>query len=169
MSPAPQPSVRILVTGGTLDKVHDARAEALAFGDETHIGALLREARAEFEFDVLFLKDSLELTTDECGAILTAILECEADRVVITHGTSRLGETARFLAPELAARASGKTVVLTGAMRPFSFGASDASFNLGGALVAAQTLPAGVYAVMNGRVFQATDIQKNTELGRFDR
>ena len=73
-------------------------------------------------------------------------------------------QTAQYLS----ARVTGKTVVLTGAMRPFSLGRSDAAFNVGGAMIAAQTLPHGVYGVMNGRVFTADNLRKNTQAGRFD-
>ena len=75
-----------------------------------------------------------------------------------------MGPTARFLAE----RVTDKTVILTGAMRPHSLGRSDASFNLGGAVIAAQTCPPGVYGVMNGRVFAAKDLDKNRDTGRFD-
>jgi L-asparaginase len=75
-----------------------------------------------------------------------------------------MGETARFLD----GRCAGKTVVLTGAMRPFSLFASDGEFNLGSAVVAAQVLESGVWGVMNGRVFPAACLGKNVEQGRFD-
>jgi L-asparaginase len=75
-----------------------------------------------------------------------------------------MGDTARFLSTKV----RDKTIVLTGAMRPFSLYASDGEFNLGGAVIAAQVLPAGIWGVMNGRVFAAEDLNKNVEQGRFD-
>ena len=84
--------------------------------------------------------------------------------IVITHGTDTMVDTARVLA----AGVQGKTIVLTGAMIPIAFGSSDGLFNLGGALSAVQSLPAGVYVTMNGRMFRWDDVRKNRELGIFE-
>ncbi len=167
---APRP-VRILVTGGTLDKAHDPLTETFGFeaAAASHLPQILAEARTEAAVETLFLKDSAEFEDADREAIAEAALSAEETALVITHGTSTMGETARFLASRIAEAAREKTVVLTGAMRPFSFGASDASFNLGGAVIAAQILGPGVFAVMNGRVFPADELRKNEALGRFDR
>ena len=166
-SPAP---LRILVTGGTLDKAHDPLTETFGFqSGETHLPQILQEARAETAVQVLFLKDSAEFGDDDRQAIADAVVAAKEERLVLTHGTSTMGDTARFIAPILAEQAPQKTLVMTGAMRPFSFGASDAPFNLGGAVIAARTLSAGVYAVMNGCVFTPGELHKNTAAGRFDR
>jgi L-asparaginase len=160
--------LRILVTGGTIDKVHDPASEGLAFARDgaTHIPEMLRIGRCDFPVvELLFLKDSLYFDDADREAIARAALTAPEQALVITHGTGTMGETARFLAP----RIEDKTVVLTGAMRPFSLYASDGEFNLGGAVIAAQTLPAGVWGVMNGRVFPAERLNKNVEQGRFDR
>jgi len=95
---------------------------------------------------------------------LKAILAAEQNRIVVTHGTGTMELTTKYLDGKV----GEKTVVLTGAMRPQSLGKSDAGFNLGGAIIAAQTLSYGVFAVMNGRVFEAENVHKNTALGRFD-
>ncbi len=159
--------VRIIATGGTLDKVHDMLSEGLWFdpAGTTHLLEMLRQARCYFpEVDPIMLKDSLELTDEDRLRVLEAILAAPEDRIVITHGTSTMGATARFLD----GRVKGKTVVLTGAMRPFSLGASDSMFNLGAAVASAQILEAGVWGTMNGRVFSAQDLRKNAAAGRFD-
>ncbi len=159
--------LRILVTGGTIDKVHDPRSEGLAFAPDgaTHIPEMLRIGRCHFPVvALLMLKDSLYFDAADRAAIADAVARAPEPCVVITHGTGTMGETARFLRE----RALGKTIVLTGAMRPFSLYASDGEFNLGGAVVAAQLLPAGVWGVMNGRVFAAEALNKNVEQGRFD-
>ncbi|WP_425093686.1 asparaginase domain-containing protein [Tropicimonas sp. S265A] len=159
--------VRILVTGGTIDKVHDPRTEGLAFSPDgaTHIPELLRIGRCHFpSLEVVMLKDSLYFDDADRDAIAQAASAAAEDKLVITHGTGTMGETARFLET----RVSGKTIVLTGAMRPFSLYASDGEFNLGGAVVAAQLLEPGIWGVMNGRVFPARSLDKNTEQGRFD-
>ena len=159
--------LRIIVTGGTIDKVHDPRTEGLAFaqGGATHIPEILRVGRCYFPVvELLMLKDSLLFDDADRLAIVTADAAAPEEAIVGTHGTGTMGETARHLE----GRCSGKTVVLTGAMRPFSLFASDGEFNLGGAVVAAQCLSPGVWGVMNGRVFPASRLGKNVEQGRFD-
>tara|TARA_R110002020_G_scaffold242790_2_gene456169 strand:- start:3622 stop:4113 length:492 start_codon:yes stop_codon:yes gene_type:complete len=159
--------VRIIVTGGTIDKVHDTRSEGLDFAPDgkTHIPDLLRNARCHFpKVEVLMLKDSLLFDDADRKAIADAVDRAEEDAIVVTHGTGTMGETARFLD----GKAQGKTVVLTGAMRPFSLFVSDGDFNMGGAVIAAQVLAPGIWGVMNGRVFPAGQLGKNVETGRFD-
>ncbi len=162
-----QRTVRIIVTGGTIDKVHDVQTEGLGFSPDgaTHIPEMLRIGRCDFPtVEVVLLKDSLYFEDADREAIGHAIAAAEEDAVVVTHGTGTMGETARYLV----GKAPEKAVVLTGAMRPFSLYSSDGEFNLGGAVVAAQTLQPGVWGVMNGRVFPADQLNKNTEQGRFD-
>ncbi|AJE48804.1 asparaginase domain-containing protein [Celeribacter indicus] len=159
--------VRIIVTGGTIDKVHDMQGEGLGFAPSgaSHIPLLLEQARCFFpKVQEILLKDSLDFDEADRAAILFAVRNAPETAIVVTHGTGTIGRTAR----ELAGQVTGKTVVLTGAMRPFSFGASDGPFNLGGAVIAAQHLPEGVWGVMNGRVFAAEALDKNTGTGRFD-
>ncbi|MEO1331660.1 MAG: asparaginase domain-containing protein [Pseudomonadota bacterium] len=162
--------LRILVTGGTLDKVHDARTEGLAFREDggSHLARMLEEARGpEVAVEILFLKDSLDIDEADRARITDAIAAAPERSILLTHGTSTMGRTARHLA-ERAGRFPDKTVVLTGAMRPFSLADSDASFNLGAAILAAQILDPGVWGVMNGRAFPAAALEKNEEAGRFD-
>lgn len=159
--------VLILTTGGTIEKVHDWQSEGLGFemGGKAQIADLLHNARCyHASLRELMMKDSLDFTDADRQAILDAILAAKQDVIVVSQGTGTMGLTAQFLD----GRVGGKVVVLTGAMRPHSFGHSDASFNVGGAIVAAQILAPGVYGVMNGRVFAGQSIIKNTDLGRFD-
>ncbi len=160
--------VRILVTGGTIDKIHDPLTESLAFAKDgsTQIPEILSFGRCDFpKVQRIMLKDSLDFEDADRDAVVSAIQAAEEQAIVVTHGTGTMGQSARWVAQ----RVSGKTVVFTGAMRPHSLSYSDGPFNLGGALVAVQILPAGVYGVMNGRIFAAENLDKNTEQGRFDR
>ena len=159
--------ILILITGGTLDKVHDTITEGLIFEEdgESQISDVLRVGRCHHPVqNILMQKDSLDMTDEDREAILKAVLNAEQDRIVITHGTGTMELTAKYLDGKVGER----TVILTGAMRPQSLGKSDAGFNLGGAIIAAQTLDYGVFAVMNGRVFDAQNLYKDTALGRFD-
>jgi len=110
------------------------------------------------------MKDSLEMTPEDRQLIVERARSCGEGRVVVTHGTDTMADTARVL---LAARLQ-KTVVLTGAMVPYAFGSSDGLFNLGSALSFAQVLPPGVYVAMNGRVFAGDRVRKDRELGTFE-
>lgn len=161
------PDLRILATGGTIDKVHSWQLETLVLDGEqgSKLPEILAQARCHFPVtQVVVFKDSLEFDDADRAAIAEAVRDAPEQAVVITHGTGTMGKTARYLETCV----TGKTVVLTGAMRPFSIGASDGPFNLGGAVVAAQILPEGIYGVMNGRVFPAAALNKNVEAGRFD-
>lgn len=154
------------MTGGTLDKRYNELNGELFF-THTHIPEMLQQARCSLPVvtEQLLLKDSLEMTDADREKIRQACSNAPEDKIIITHGTDTMVETARHLAPSLAQH---KTVVLFGAMIPYSIGGSDALFNFGSAMVAVQTLPPGVYITMNGRVFEWDNVRKLREEGRFD-
>lgn len=108
--------------------------------------------------------DSLEMTDEDRELIVHQCNNCDEDRIVITHGTDTMADTAKVLAQKV----KNKTVILTGAMIPIKFGSSDGLFNLGSALAFAQTLSAGVYVAMNGRYFTADNVRKNKQTGMFE-
>ena len=158
-------TIRIIVTGGTFDKQYDEVKGVLAFR-ETNVEHVLARGRCRLDVkvDVLMLVDSLEMTEAQRTVIVEACRSCAEERVVVTHGTDTMVETARALA----AGAPGKTVVITGAMVPYAFGSSDGLFNLGSALSFVQALPPGVYVAMNGHCFAWDDVRKNREAGEFE-
>jgi L-asparaginase len=158
--------VLILTTGGTIDKVHDLVRETLVFDREAGscVPAILTQARADFpRVEQLMTHDSLDMIDADRQVLVDAILAASERSIVITHGTGTMGLTARYIAD----RVSDRTIVLTGSMRPYSLGRSDGGFNLGGAVVAAQVCTPGVYGVMNGRVIEADELEKNRTTGRF--
>ena len=157
--------LRIFVTGGTFDKEYDEIGGKLFFKD-THVQEMLRLGRCSLEFDIqtLLMIDSLEMTDADRELILKNCISTPEERILITHGTDTMATTARALGPKI----KNKTVVLTGAMVPYKFGSSDGLFNLGSALAFAQTLPAGVYIVMNGRSFKWDNVEKNRTTGLFE-
>ena len=158
-------AIRILVTGGTFDKEYDELAGVLLF-QETHVPEMLRLGRSLVPVAVstVMMVDSLQMTDADREKILARCREAPEERVVVTHGTDTMVETARVLA----AAQTGKTIVLTGAMVPYAFGSSDGLFNLGSALSFAQVLPPGVYVAMNGRCLPAERARKNRDLGVFE-
>ena len=156
--------VHVLTTGGTIDKVYfDAKSE-FEVGPPM-IAELLKEAHvtAEVTVEPVLAKDSLELSDADRRLIRERVAACAADRILITHGTDTMAETAKTLAG-----IAGKTIVLTGSMQPARFRNTDAVFNVGFALGVVQVLPPGVYLAINGRVFDAAHVRKNREQQRFE-
>ena len=157
--------IRIFVTGGTFDKKYDELTGSLSF-DDTHLPEMLQLGRCRVDASIrtLMMIDSLEMTDADRRLVVERCREAAEARIVVTHGTDTMAETARALV----AAEIGKTVVLTGAMVPYAFGSSDGLFNLGSALSFAQVLPAGVYVAMNGRCFPGDRVRKNRETGIFE-
>ncbi len=141
-------SIQIFVTGGTFDKEYNELTGQLFFKD-THIHEILGLGRSKLDLKIgtLMLIDSLEMTDEDRMLLVKNCSECTGDKIVITHGTDTMTNTAEVLAKHQI----NKTIVLTGAMIPYKFGSSDGLFNLGSALAFVQTLPHGVYIAMNGR------------------
>jgi len=158
-------AIRVLVTGGTFDKEYDELAGRLFFQD-THVPEMLRLGRCRLDVAVrtVMMVDSLEMTDADRETVLENCRRSPEDRIVVTHGTDTMVETARVLA----SAPLSKTIVLTGAMVPYAFGSSDGLFNLGSALSFAQALPHGVYVAMNGRCFPWDNVRKNRKLGVFE-
>jgi L-asparaginase len=158
-------ALRILVTGGTFDKDYH-ELEGRLFFRETHLAEMLALGRCKLavEVETLMLIDSLEMTETDRAKILAACKRAKEERIVITHGTDTMEVTARAIGNA----ALAKTIVLTGAMVPYTFGSSDGLFNLGSALAFAQALPVGTYVAMNGRCFAWNDVRKNKKTGVFE-
>jgi len=158
--------IKIFTTGGTIDKIYFDQKSAYEVGEPT-IDEVLQEANVTIDYrcEKIFRKDSLELTDDDRQKIYDAVQSDQHRHIVITHGTDTMIETAQKLRP----LAADKVIVLTGSMMPAKFKSSDAMFNIGGALIAVQSLPPGVYIVMNGQIFKPDQARKNVELNRFER
>jgi L-asparaginase len=158
-------TIRILVTGGTFDKEYNERNGQLYFKD-THIAEMLKLGRSRVEVTIrtVMMIDSLEMSDHDRALIVQNCLHSQEERIVVTHGTDTMTETAAAIAVMV----SGKTVVLTGAMIPYAFGSSDGLFNLGSALSFVQVLPHGVYIAMNGKCFLWDRVRKNRERGEFE-
>jgi L-asparaginase len=112
----------------------------------------------------LMMVDSLEMTDEDRELIVSQCIKCDEEKIIITHGTDTMVETAL----ELKAAAIDKTIVLTGAMIPYTFGSSDGLYNMGSAMAFVQTLPNGVYIAMNGKYYAADNVQKNKKTGYFE-
>lgn len=162
----PHVKIRVLVTGGTFDKEYNELTGSLFFKD-SHVSEMLELGRCGLDVEVrrLMMIDSTEMTENDRELILRSCTDAFDERVVITHGTDTMTDTARYLGE----RIHDQTIVLTGAMVPYTFGSSDGLFNLGSALSFAQVLPPGVYVAMNGQIFPWDQVRKNRDTATFER
>ncbi len=158
-------AIRIFITGGTFDKEYNELNGELFFKD-SHLSDLLEMGRnrVDVEIRTLMMVDSLQMTDEDRELILHQCINCDEEKIIITHGTDTMTDTAHLLAKQI----KDKTIILTGAMIPIKFGSSDGLFNLGSALAFAQSLPNGVYIAMNGRYFNADNVRKNRQTGFFE-
>jgi L-asparaginase len=161
-------TIWVFVTGGTFDKEYNERSGKLFFR-ATHLPEMLRLGRCRVDVAIrtLMMIDSLDMSPADREVIVAECRRAPDPRIVVTHGTDTMVETARTLAAAFPP-AAGKTIVLTGAMVPYAFGSSDGLFNLGSALSFVQVLPPGVYVAMNGRCFNWNEVRKNLETGNFE-
>jgi len=157
--------IRVFVTGGTFDKEYNEIDGSLFFKD-THVREMLQLGRCGLAVEIrtLMMIDSTEMNDSDREIIRKSCQESATERIIITHGTDTIAKTAGYLGETIRDR----TVVLTGAMIPYTFGSSDGLFNLGSAIAFAQALPHGVYVVMNGRCFSCDNVRKNKSTGIFE-
>ncbi len=156
--------IKLFITGGTIDKEYNELNGELIFR-KSHLPEMLEQAKnkVDIKSETIMLKDSLYMKDSDRKKILEKCKSCKQDKIIITHGTDTMVETANVLGNKI----KNKTIVLTGAMVPFSFGNSDALFNLGGGIIAAQALPKGVYIIMNGKIFNWNNVMKDKKIGEF--
>ena len=159
--------IQVFVTGGTFDKEYNYITGQLFFRD-SNLPEMFERGRSTLDINIrtLMMLDSLEMTDEDREIIANNCKRSKSDRIIITHGTDTIVQTATYLAQKAIV---GKTIMLTGAMIPYAFGtSSDGFFNLGSALAFVQTLPAGIYIAMNGRYFDWHNVRKNRGTGLFE-
>ncbi len=155
--------IKIISVGGTIDKVYFDRLNTYQVGDPS-VREILNNIALNFDYEIVSLirKDSLDMTEEDREKIHRVVREDPAERILITHGTDTMVETAKRLSD-----IEGKVIVLTGAMEPAGFKTSDATFNVGFAIAALQCLEAGVYIAINGRIYRPDQVRKDRAEGRF--
>ncbi len=156
--------IKFFSVGGTIDKVYFDALSKYEIGDP-NIKDILQNARVNFDYEIeaLLKKDSLDMTEQDRLIVFKAVQDELNDKIIITHGTDTMIETATALSP-----IKGKTIVLTGAMEPAKFKSSDAVFNLGSAVAAVQVLPFGVYLAISGKIFTPDNVRKNSARKQFE-
>lgn len=156
--------IKFLTTGGTIDKIYFDAQSRFEVG-ESQVERILGDGLATFDYEVVSLmrKDSLEMTDEDRARIRDYIAGDRARRYVVTHGTDAMTATADALEG-----LEGRVIVLTGALSPARFRSTDAVFNVGMAVAAAQLAQPGVYLAMSGRIFRAGEVAKNRDENRFE-
>jgi L-asparaginase len=156
--------IKLLLTGGTIDKRYNVHEETLVHS-QTHVRKMLEQGRSRADIDMqeVMLVDSDVMTDKQRHEILEVCMSVEEKHIVITHGTGTMAKTARLLGENI----HDKIIVLVGAMVPYMVGNSDAQFNLGAAITAVQLLEPGVYITMNGKVFNWDNVVKDKQLAEF--
>lgn len=161
-------NINFIITGGTIDSHYDGSKDTATPNEESVIPGFIKSLRlySEAEFTTICMKDSRQLNIDDMNGVLTAIEKSQHTKIIVTHGTYTMPDTARFLKANL--QRKDVTVILTGSAIPLNgFCPSDAPFSLGYAVAQLEYLKAGVYAAMNGRVFSPEEIAKNMGEARF--
>ena len=157
--------IRIIVTGGTFDKEYNEINGELFFKD-SHVKNMLALGRSRLDLNIrtLMMIDSCDMDEEDRYIIVKNCEKATENKIIITHGTDTMVDTAKILAKSI----KDKTIVLTGAMVPYTFGSSDGLFNMGSAIAFVQTLPVGVYIAMNGKYFTWDNVHKNKKIGEFE-
>jgi len=156
--------IKIYTLGGSIDKTYSMKESDFVVHDP-QVGSILKQANVTvpYEIEEFLRKDSLEINEDEREVLCKKILADPYDYIIITHGTDTMHLTGKALSS-----IENKVIVITGAMRPASFKETDANFNIGAAFIAVQTMPPGVYMVMNGKIFNPEKVVKNFDKKAFE-
>lgn len=157
--------IKVFTAGGTIDKIYGEERGTLnfSFGKQAikEMGEHKLKLNMDYDIERLLAKDSLEMNDTDRELIKEACQGSVAKKILITHGTDTMIETARVLSS-----IKGKAIILTGASQPYRFRESDAEFNIGVAFGALNILNDGVYIAMNGRVYEWDKCQKTSD-GQF--
>jgi len=161
-------AIHILLTGGTIDKHYIETDGSMDFVD-SHIPDILKQGRnrQKITIDQVLFKDSLEMTAQDRELIATSCMNSPEKKIIITHGTDTMIETAKHIASSQAQLMAEKCIFLVGAMIPHEISYSDSTFNLGFALGAVSGMQNGLYIAMNGQIFAWDNVKKNRSIGEF--
>lgn len=159
--------IHFIMTGGTIDSYYDGTKDTVVPNKKSVLPGYIRNLKVydNFHFTQVCMKDSRDLTMKDMERILSAVNKSHSKRIIITHGTYTMPDTARYLKQHL--KRNDKTIILTGSMLPLTFSNSDAPFNLGYAIAKLDELGGGIYVCMNGRIFDPAEVKKFISEGRF--
>lgn len=158
-------NILFLQTGGTIDKDYPKTSKGWAFEiHEPAVKRILKKLNPSFNFNIqsILKKDSLEINENDRNLILKVCKESKENKIIITHGTDTIGETAQFLSV-----IKNKTIILTGSMRPERFSNSDADLNIGISIGGIQSIKNGVYVALHGLIIPYDQLSRNIETGQY--
>jgi len=158
--------IKVFITGGTIDSLEYENPKTAPKKQESKMPGLLKQARVSLDYvtEIAFFKDSKFVDDADRELLLKKCVGCAEEKIVITHGTVTMEQTAKYLG----GKKIPKTIVVVGAIVPAEKENSDAQFNVGAALAAVQLLPIGVYVCMNGKIFDWDNVRKNLKTGFFE-
>ena len=163
-----QNTIEIFITGGKIDSFYDSSKDAIVPLKKSCLPSFFKSLKTsdDFSFIEICMKDSRSINQEDLKKLLKSIDKSNSKKIIITHGTYTMPDTARFLVANL--KKSDKTIILTGAMIPLTgFSPSDAPFNLGYSLASLKVLKSGVYVCMNGQIFNPEEVSKRISEGKF--
>mmetsp|Transcript_128207 Transcript_128207/g.409889 ORF Transcript_128207/g.409889 Transcript_128207/m.409889 type:complete len:250 (+) Transcript_128207:69-818(+) len=163
--------VLLLGTGGTIDKAYPRLMGGWAFeiGEPAAGRILERVTPPNFNLSIASVckKDSQEITDEDREALFSACVKATCERIIVTHGTDTMVDTAQYLGSRHAEHLGNKRICLTGSMRPERFVDTDAHFNVGMCFGVLGVAPPGVYLCMNGVVHAWDSVFRDAVTGLF--
>ena len=162
-----QQKLLIINTGGTFNKRYNPLNGILEVPTDAYaLECILKHApNLSYELISLIHKDSLDMNDEDRQIIAQAINASSIEKVLIVHGTDTMDLTALYLA----SHAADKTIILMGAMVPFSIDPIEATTHCMFALGSlCQLHEKGVFIAMHGTVLEHTKISKNRQKGLFE-
>ena len=157
--------ILFLGTGGTIDKDYDRKSKTYNFEiANPAVKRILDLIHPNFEFSIksILKKDSLDLTNEDRLKILEEVKRSKETKIIITHGTDSMIETAKVLS-----KIKDKAIIIVGSAMPERFNDSDAPINIGVAIGAINNIDSGIFIAMNGRIYDFDKVQKLQETGQF--
>lgn len=161
-------TIHFVITGGTIDSYYDGSKDTAVPNKESIIPSFVRSLKLyhNTEFTTVCMKDSRDLNPEDLKNVLKTVEKSPYNKIIITHGTYTMPDTARFLKTNL--KRKDQTIVLTASIIPISgFSPSDGPFSLGYAIAQLEHLQSGIYVAINGRVFSPEEVIKIISEARF--
>lgn len=161
-------SIHFIITGGTIDSHYDGSKDTAVPNKESIIPSFIESLKLyqKTEFTTVCMKDSRELKSEDLQNVLKTINESKHKKIIITHGTYTMPDTARFLKANI--ERNDQIIILTASMIPINgFSPSDGPFNLGYSIAKLENLDPGIYVAMNGRIFSPEEVMKVISEARF--
>lgn len=157
--------ITFIQTGGTIDKDYPKTTKGYAFEiSEPAVKRILEKLNPAFEYEIISVlkKDSLDITKEDRKKILDVCKKTKSNKIIITHGTDTMLETAKVLSD-----VKNKTIIITGAMRPERFSNSDAPINVGLAIGAVNILEGEIFIAMHGKILRWDKCKRDMKTGQF--